>query len=267
MSAPENSSELFSRYENLRKADLSGLDTSNVTNMRSMFYSCENLTSLDISNFDTSKVTNMNSMFRNCESLTSINVSNFDTSKVTDMKGLFCSCESLASIDVSNFDTSKVTDMSLMFKDCKSLMNLDVSNFDTSNVMDMKNIFKKSSLEKIYLGESFVLVDENEYEMFDDDFSGKIISTGETLTSDEWVQQATIITGTKKGDKGATVKWLQRVLAKLGYAIGSADGSFGPKTEECLKKFQTGAGLTSSGIVDKETIKALCREISKMAAA
>ena len=91
-----------------------------------------------------------------------------------------------------------------------------------------------------------------------------VVLNGETIKGTEWVQRAMLSVGTKKGDSGTTVKWLQRVLLKLGYAVGSADGSFGPKTEECLKAFQSAAGLTSNGIVDKETIRALCREISKM---
>ena len=49
------------------------------------------------------------------------------------------------------------------------------------------------------------------------------------------------------------------MLSKLGYAVGNADGSFGPKTEECLKAFQAASGLTPSGIADKETIDALCK--------
>ena len=43
------------------------------------------LEKLDVSGFDTSKVTNMNSMFSDCQRLTSINVSSFNTTQ--DIKG------------------------------------------------------------------------------------------------------------------------------------------------------------------------------------
>ena len=42
-----------------------------------MFSDCSSLTSLDLSGFDTSKVTDMNHMFTNCFKLTSLDVSNF----------------------------------------------------------------------------------------------------------------------------------------------------------------------------------------------
>ena len=121
---------------------ISNLNTSNVTNMRSMFYHCSSLTSLDVSKFNTSKVTDMSDMFCNCRSLTSLDVSKFNTSKVTFMMSMFESCSSLPSLDVSNFNTSKVTGMNGMFFDCRSLTSLDVSSFDTSNVTDMSDMFR-----------------------------------------------------------------------------------------------------------------------------
>jgi len=47
--------------------------------MGNMFYNCSSLTSLDVSGFDTSSVTNMASMFQNCSSLADIiGVESFD---------------------------------------------------------------------------------------------------------------------------------------------------------------------------------------------
>ena len=114
--------------------DLSGWDTSNVTNMYNMFYGCDNLTSLDVSNFDTSNVTDMSCMFYSCGSLTSLDVSGFDTSKVTTMNGMFGSCSNLTYLDLSNFNTSNVTDMSYMFSWCTNLEKLDIRNFDMNNI-------------------------------------------------------------------------------------------------------------------------------------
>ena len=118
----------------LTTVDLSGLDTSNYTNMGSMFNSYLSLTSLDLSSFNTSKVIDMSSMFYSCSSLNSLDLSSFNTSKVTDMSEMFNYCKSLTSIDLSSFDTSKVTSMVEMFKDCSSLTSLDLSNWNTSKV-------------------------------------------------------------------------------------------------------------------------------------
>ena len=94
------------------------------------------LTKIDLSGWDTSNVTDMNKMFSDCSSLTSLDVSGFDTGKVTDMSRMFSGCSSLTSLDVSNFNTSKVnsySSFSYMFDNCNSLKALDLSNFDFSN--------------------------------------------------------------------------------------------------------------------------------------
>ena len=116
-------------------------DTSNVTNMYAMFCDCYNLVSLDVSNLNTSEVTNMGAMFYNCHLLTTLDVSNFNTSKVTNMAYTFYNCIKLTTLDVSNFDTSNVTDMWAMFDSCHNLTTLDVSNFNTSNVTSMGRMF------------------------------------------------------------------------------------------------------------------------------
>ena len=107
----------------LTSRDLSGFDTTKVTNMWSMFWECGSLTTLDLSHFDTSKVTDMSLMFSECGELTSLNVSSFDTSKVEDMNCMFMGC-AFSTIDVSHFDTSKVEDMSNMFFGCDSLTTI-----------------------------------------------------------------------------------------------------------------------------------------------
>ena len=61
----------------------------------------------------------------------------------------------------------------------------------------------------------------------------------------------------KPGDKGASVKRLQRVLARLGYSPGKVDGSYGPSTESAVKKFQQAQGLVADGIAGTKTLAAL----------
>ena len=113
--------------------------------MTSMFSACKNLTSLDLSGFDTSAVTNMSIMFSGCIGLTNLDLSGFDTSAVTDMSSMFNGCNNLTNLDLSGFDTSSVTDMGNMFIGCSRLINLDLSGFDTSAVTSMNNIFNNCS--------------------------------------------------------------------------------------------------------------------------
>ena len=141
----KTASSAFYDCKSLRSVDLSGLDTSKVTDMSDMFYNCSSLASLDLSSFDTSSVTSMSSMFCNCSSLASLDVSSFDTSKVTSMYCMFQGCSSLASLDVSGLDTSKTTSMCCMFQGCSSLASLDLSSFDTSKVTDMSSMFRECS--------------------------------------------------------------------------------------------------------------------------
>ena len=121
------------------------INTSLVTDMRSMFYRCSSLTSLNVNNFNTEKVTNMWEMFSDCSSLTSLDLSNFKTEQVTDMSFMFRDCSSLTSLDVSKFNTEQVTKMNFMFRGCSSLTSLNVSNFKTEKVTGMNGMFDNCS--------------------------------------------------------------------------------------------------------------------------
>ena len=136
-----NMSNMFSYCWSLTSLDLSPLDTSNVTNMRGMFSECSSLASLDLSPLDTSNVTDMSYMLSGCSKLTSLDLSPLDTSKVTNMSYMLYYCPSLTSLDLSPLDTSNVTDMSYMLSGCSKLISLDLSSFDTSNVTGMSRMF------------------------------------------------------------------------------------------------------------------------------
>jgi surface protein len=131
---PADSSNMFSGCEKLTNLDLSGFNSSNVTNMAGMFYGCRGLTDLDVSGLNTSKVTDMAGMFSECRGLTGLDLSNFDTSNVTDMSSMFYNCSCLTDLDVSSLDTSKVTDMAWIFRGCYALTDLDLSAFDLSSL-------------------------------------------------------------------------------------------------------------------------------------
>ena len=117
-------SSMFAYCSGLTSLNLSGFNTSAVTNMDSMFYNCSGLTSLDLSGFDTSAVTSMSRMFNKCSKLTSLDLTGFDTSAVTNMEMMFNFCSKLTSLNLSSFDTSAVTSLWYMFDDCSSLTSL-----------------------------------------------------------------------------------------------------------------------------------------------
>ena len=61
----------------------------------------------------------------------------------------------------------------------------------------------------------------------------------------------------KQGDKGDSVKALQKRLIELGYLTGTADGTFGADTKAAVKEFQTAAGISADGVAGAATITAL----------
>ena len=134
---------------NILEIDLSGFDTSKVTNMQAMFYGMSKLTILNLSNFDTSQVTNMGWMFSNMSSLITLDLSNFDTSQVTNMYGMFRDMFNLTTLNLSNFDTSKVKDMGYIFslsdgEDTDKLEKIYVNNdFNTTKLTDYYEMFRK----------------------------------------------------------------------------------------------------------------------------
>ena len=61
----------------------------------------------------------------------------------------------------------------------------------------------------------------------------------------------------KYGDKGDSVKALQKRLIELGYLTETANGTFGPATKAAVAEFQKAAGITADGVAGSATITAL----------
>lgn len=59
------------------------------------------------------------------------------------------------------------------------------------------------------------------------------------------------------GSKGAAVAALQSTLNSLGFAVGSADGNFGPNTRNGVIAFQASKGLAADGVAGNMTHNAL----------
>ena len=68
---------------------------------------------------------------------------------------------------------------------------------------------------------------------------------------------STYIADVQPGDEGSEVQRVERRLRALGYMDASADESYDAYAVECMKAFQTDAGLTVTGKVDQTTIDAL----------
>lgn len=132
----------FFNLTNIKKMDLSHLDTSDITNMSLMFYGDNNLTDLNLTDWDTSKNTSMYAMFTYDNNLVNLQgLSNWDTSKVTNMQSAFYGV-AVQNLDLSNWNTSNVTNMHAMFMYASHLISAgNLDNWDTSNVTDMAFMF------------------------------------------------------------------------------------------------------------------------------
>ena len=101
-----------------------------------LFNNLYNLTTLDVSGLDTSDLTNMSYMFSGCSKLNYLDLSNFNTEKVTTMVNMFNGCTDLAYIDLSGFNTTKTIEMDYMFGGSfgsQMLQDLDLRSFDLNH--------------------------------------------------------------------------------------------------------------------------------------
>jgi murein L,D-transpeptidase YcbB/YkuD len=81
-------------------------------------------------------------------------------------------------------------------------------------------------------------------------------STSTPSTSASTPSSSAVPTDTtlRPGAKGATVIALQNALTTLGYAPGTADGTYGATTTQAVTAFQTAKSLTADGAAGAETL-------------
>ncbi len=85
------------------------------------------------------------------------------------------------------------------------------------------------------------------------------------LTNDDLQKAAQNNPPLARGSQGNPVRCLQLALAALGYSLPisvklhplSADGIFGPETEQAVRTFQTKQGLKADGIAGAQTLSKL----------
>jgi surface protein len=92
----------------------------------------------DLSGWDTSSVTNMNKQFHYAVAFNG-DVSSWDVSKVTDMGGMFHNATAFNG-DVSRWNVSNVTDMSEMFRDAPAF-TCDLSGWNAPRVTNVSDMF------------------------------------------------------------------------------------------------------------------------------
>ena len=103
--------------------------------MQYMFHNCNVLTSVDVTGFNTSNVTNMQGLFYKCHKLQTIDVSNFNTAKVTNMSWMFFGCYDVTKIFAGSYwTTSAVTEDEDMFMNCSKLVGGMGTTYDESHV-------------------------------------------------------------------------------------------------------------------------------------
>lgn len=68
----------------------------------------------------------------------------------------------------------------------------------------------------------------------------------------------------QSGCSGPLVTKLQKDLNSVTSCSLDTDGSYGPKTTECVKSFQSANGLTSDGIAGKNTLNALSDKVKEL---
>ncbi|WP_248923032.1 BspA family leucine-rich repeat surface protein [Olsenella intestinalis] len=139
--AAESISGLFSSFSKMTSADLSGIDTSAVTNMSGVFRSCSSLTSIDLTGWNTSRVRDMSRLFQSCDALTSANLAGWDTTSVTDMSEMFWACDHLFDLNISGWDTPQVETMNQMFWGCRRLESIDVARWNTESLTNANQLF------------------------------------------------------------------------------------------------------------------------------
>ena len=126
-------------------ADLSGWNTTGITNMYGLFNYCVRFNN-DISGLDTSAVTNMERMFFFNDTLNHPSLANLDTSACTNFNAMLSFCTDF-DIDISGWTIRNdvpVT-MASMFNS-SDIFNQNIDAWDVSSVTDMTSMFQDAFL-------------------------------------------------------------------------------------------------------------------------
>ena len=142
---------MFRNCKNLTSFTAGNCDTSAVTDMKlflSMTFVTAQLTSVDLTGMDTSSVTNMQEAFNGQNVLTEFTgIGDLNVSNVTTFKYCFQSCSRLTTLDLSSWDTSSATNMSYMFQYSfnnsldQGNYNVNLAGWNLTSVTRCENMF------------------------------------------------------------------------------------------------------------------------------
>lgn len=145
-------SQLAHESDALQEIDLSELDMSNVTNLRTAFGDCDNLRTVNI-NQETQSLTNVSWAFCGCDSLENVDFSKWKAENLTDVDALFFLAQlGPISIDMSGWRTTKVTDMSSVFRTTVGgAKYINISGWTTESLINNSMIFQSPGIEAIVI--------------------------------------------------------------------------------------------------------------------
>lgn len=149
-----NLSQGFINNKNITEVDLSGLDSSSVTNLQELFKNCSNLLTATLTGMNTQNVSNFKSMFYECSKLNTINVAGLNTASVTDMSYLFYNCYALKDINLDGWNTVKVQFMGRMFHNTP-ITSLDIRHFNTPALSSTNRMFNGCNNLKLVRMDNF----------------------------------------------------------------------------------------------------------------
>lgn len=111
--------------------DMTDVDISNVTSLNTLFGGITNdypnIHTIDISGWNTSHITDMGEMFANCRNIKQIiGIEDLDLKSCRYMYSMFSMCTSLESLDISKWkpNVQILSDISGMFDTCSSLTEI-----------------------------------------------------------------------------------------------------------------------------------------------
>ena len=134
---------MFNGCTVLTDVNLSGLNTSKATEMKSMFQGCTSLEELDVSTISTTSAVYLDSMFKGCTKLRSVTgFRGFSNQGMRTATSMFESCNALESLDLTGFYASAATNLNSMFKECWAMETLDIPNMSPRGAEYLRNMFQ-----------------------------------------------------------------------------------------------------------------------------
>ena len=142
LSMPEDLSNSFNKFTNLKQLDLSNVDSSNVKNLNGAFANLKQLQTINLSNWNTKSVSDVRNLFAGDRVLSQIKgVENWNLTNAASLSNMFKDTSALQQVDLHNVKTSeKLANTSSMF-DGSGIASINFGNMDFSHVKNASRMF------------------------------------------------------------------------------------------------------------------------------